>query len=117
MVAAYSDLHEMGFAHSVEAWEGEEVVGGLYGVSLGGAFFGESMFAHRPDASKIGFVTLVRQLWRWDIKLVDAQVHTKHLERFGAVHWTRKDYLHQLELALKKGTRRGRWSFDEGLEE
>jgi leucyl/phenylalanyl-tRNA--protein transferase len=113
MVAAYEKLHELGFAHSVEAWEGEELVGGLYGVSLGGAFFGESMFAHRPDASKVGFVKLVEQLGKWGITLIDAQVHTKHLERFGAVHWTRSDYLEQLARALEKPTRRGPWRFDE----
>ena len=84
MVEAYMKLHELGFAHSFEAWQDDELVGGLYGVSLGAAFFGESMFAHAPDASKIAFVASVRQLDAWRIGLIDCQVHTEHLERFGA---------------------------------
>jgi leucyl/phenylalanyl-tRNA---protein transferase len=112
MVEAFCRLHELGFAHSSEAWEGEELVGGLYGVSLGGAFFGESMFARRPDASKLAFVKLVRQLSAWGIDLIDAQVHTAHLERFGASHWPRERYLRALKRALDEPTRRGRWRFD-----
>lgn len=112
MVEAYDHLHELGFAHSVEVWDQDELVGGLYGVSIGAAFFGESMFAHRPDASKIAFVKLVQQLWRWDIRLIDSQVHTKHLERFGAVHWPRSIYLEQLAKSLQHKTRRGPWQFD-----
>ncbi len=112
MIDAYAHLFELGFAHSVEVWAGDELVGGLYGVSLGGAFFGESMFADRPEASKLGFVRLVRQLAVWDIDLVDAQVHTKHLERFGARHWPRQRYLLALREALARPTRRGRWRFD-----
>lgn len=112
MVDAYARLHELGFAHSSEAWEGEELVGGLYGVSLGAAFFGESMFADRSDASKVAFVCLVRQLRRWGIELVDAQVHTAHLERFGARHWPRARYLEALAEALTVPTRRGPWRFE-----
>jgi leucyl/phenylalanyl-tRNA--protein transferase len=112
MVEAYCHLHELGFAHSAEAWDGDTLAGGLYGVSLGGAFFGESMYAKRPDASKVAFVTLVRQLARWGIDLVDAQVHTQHLYRFGARHWPRARYLRELEKALQKTTRRGRWQLD-----
>jgi leucyl/phenylalanyl-tRNA---protein transferase len=113
MVEAYCHLHELGFAHSAEAWDGSQVVGGLYGVSLGGAFFGESMYAHAADASKLAFVTLVRQLARWGIDLIDAQVHTQHLYRFGARHWPRARYLRELERALMKTTRRGRWQVTE----
>jgi leucyl/phenylalanyl-tRNA--protein transferase len=112
MVDAYTKLHELGFAHSMEAWEEDELVGGLYGVSLGRAFFGESMFALRPNASKIGFVKLVQQLDKWGIHLVDAQVHTPHLERFGATHWPRARYLEALAAAVDIETRRGRWCFD-----
>ena len=87
-------LHRAAIAHSAEAWEqGGELVGGLYGVSLGGAFFGESMFAARPDASKVAFATLVGELVRWDFDLVDCQVHTPHLERFGASDWPRPRFL------------------------
>lgn len=118
MVEAYCGLHELGFAHSVEAWiadpasDGEEkLVGGLYGVALGRAFFGESMFAHAPDASKIAFARLVRQLDRWGFELVDCQVTTAHLARFGAAEWTRSDFLDALDRALRGETRRGRWLF------
>jgi leucyl/phenylalanyl-tRNA--protein transferase len=112
MRAAYRELHALGFAHSAEAWEGGRLAGGLYGVSLGGAFFGESMFARRPDASKVAFVTLVRQLERWGIGLVDCQVETEHLERFGARPWSRERFLRALAAALERPTRRGLWRLD-----
>lgn len=115
MMDAYTTLHEIGFAHAAEAWQEGVLVGGLYGVSLGGAFFGESMFAHRPDASKVAFVTLVRQLARWGIEIVDAQVHTPHLQRFGAVHVRRAAYLEQLALAMEQPTRQGAWQLDDDL--
>jgi leucyl/phenylalanyl-tRNA--protein transferase len=109
---AYRELHLLGLAHSVEAWRGDELVGGLYGVSLGAAFFGESMFARAPDASKVAFVRLVEQLARWRVALVDCQVHTEHLARFGAEEWPRPRYLKALRRALEAPTRRGRWRFD-----
>jgi leucyl/phenylalanyl-tRNA--protein transferase len=114
MIDAYVELHRLGFAHSVEVWQGDESrpCGGLYGVSLGGVFFGESMFADVADASKVGFVTLVRQLERWGIELVDAQVHTAHLERFGGRDWRRARYLAELSRLLELPTRSGVWSFD-----
>ena len=112
MVVAYERLFELGFAHSIEAWDGDTLVGGLYGVSLGGAFFGESMFARAPDASKIAFVASVRQLAAWDIRLIDCQVHTEHLARFGAYEVPRTDYLRLLHDALDQPTRRGRWQFE-----
>ncbi len=108
---AYVRLHRQGLAHSAEAWDGETLVGGLYGVSLGGAFFGESMFAHEPDASKIAFVRLVRQLEEWGIDLIDCQVHTDHLEKFGALAWSRARYLRALGAALERPTRQGNWAF------
>jgi leucyl/phenylalanyl-tRNA--protein transferase len=117
MVAAYTKLHELGFAHSIEAWQGDELVGGLYGVSLGAAFFGESMFARAPDASKIAFVASVRQLDAWHIGLIDCQVHTEHLARFGAYEITRGKYLELLAIALDEPTRRGKWTFELDLEE
>ncbi len=114
MMDAYTELHRRGVAHSAEAWRGGELAGGLYGVSLGGAFFGESMFARGPDASKVAFVTLVRQLARWGIDLVDCQVHTDHLARFGAAEWPRARFLATLQDALKKPTRIGPWRLEEG---
>ena len=118
MVEAYCNLHELGFAHSVEAWArddaGEErLVGGLYGVSLGRGFFGESMFAHAKDASKIAFATFVPQLARWGFEFIDCQMTTDHLARFGAVEWSRDAFLDQLASALEGETRRGAWRFDE----
>lgn len=112
MVDAYLQLHALGFAHSIEAWDGDQLVGGLYGVSLGAAFFGESMFARAPDASKIAYVTAVRQLDAWRIGLIDCQVHTEHLERFGAYEVPRLDYIEMLKVALDQPTRRGRWELE-----
>ncbi len=109
MIDAYDELHRRGVAHSAEAWQGGELAGGLYGVSLGGAFFGESMFARAPDASKVAFVALVRQLVRWGIDLVDCQVRTDHLARFGASEWPRPRFLAALAEAVKKPTRLGPW--------
>lgn len=109
MIEAYCRLHELGFAHSVEAWEHGELVGGAYGVSLGAAFFGESMFARQPDASKVAFVHLVGQLEAWGFALVDCQVHTDHLESFGARPWRRDRFLDTLASALETPTRQGPW--------
>ncbi len=109
MIETYCQLHELGFAHSIEAWAHGDLVGGLYGISLGGAFFGESMFAHRSDASKVAFVHLVRQLQNWAFQLIDCQVYTEHLERFGAREWPRTRFLRALDRALQMPTRRGHW--------
>lgn len=111
MLQAYCRLHTLGFAHSIEAWADGELVGGLYGVSLGAAFFGESMFAHRSDASKVAFVHLVRQLQDWQFHLLDCQMHTPHLARFGAVAWRRRQFLQALSTALRVPTHQGRWAF------
>jgi len=112
MIDAYMKLHDLGFAHSFEAWKGDTLVGGLYGVSLGAAFFGESMFAKATDASKIAFVASVRQLDAWRIGLIDCQVHTEHLERFGAYEISRLEYLQLLTPALDEPTRRGKWKLE-----
>jgi leucyl/phenylalanyl-tRNA---protein transferase len=112
MRVAYGRLHELGFAHSVESWHGNELVGGLYGVSLGAAFFGESMFARETDASKLAFAVLVMQLESWGFHFVDAQVHTAHLQRFGARLIPRAEYLQRLQEALKAPTRKGPWRLD-----
>ena len=112
MLDAYCELHRLGFAHSAEAFADGRLVGGLYGVSLGSIFFGESMFALAPDASKVAFVALVRQLQRWDFALIDCQQQTHHLERFGAVLWPRSCYLEALARCTRRPTRRGAWRFD-----
>jgi leucyl/phenylalanyl-tRNA--protein transferase len=113
MVEAYTELHRRGVAHSVEAWRGGALAGGLYGLSLGAAFFGESMFAREADASKVAFVALVEQLRRWSIPLVDCQVYTPHLASFGAREWPRREFLAALRRALERPTRLGPWRFDE----
>ncbi len=114
MVAAYERLHALGLAHSFEAWEGDTLAGGLYGVSLGAAFFGESMFARRPDASKAAFVRAVEHLAAHGVGLIDCQVRTEHLARFGAVEVPREDFLARLAAALEAPTRQGRWVMEPG---
>jgi leucyl/phenylalanyl-tRNA--protein transferase len=109
---AYVQMHRLGFGHSVEAWEGGELVGGIYGLSLGGAFFGESMFSWRDDASKLALIGLVDQLHAWGFDLLDCQVHTEHVERLGAEPWPRAHFLTRLQRSLARPTRRGRWRFD-----
>lgn len=110
MVEGYTRLHEQGFAHSIETWNDDgELVGGLYGVSLGSAFFGESMFAAQPDASKVALARLAQRLVQWDFDMIDCQVTTKHLVSLGAYEITRKTYLERLESCLHHPTRRGRW--------
>jgi leucyl/phenylalanyl-tRNA--protein transferase len=115
MVGAYRQLHALGFAHSFETWEGEALVGGLYGVSLGAAFFGESMFAVRPDASKLAFVESVEWLAARGVGIIDCQVRTEHLARFGAEDWPRERFLTALSGALEAPTRRGKWSMVEAM--
>lgn len=116
MVEAYERLYRSGFAHSVECWKDGVLAGGLYGVSLGRAFFGESMFMRVSNASKVAFVSLVRQLERWKFPLLDCQVKTDHLMRFGAREVRRRVFLDQLARALRFSTRRGRWRFDPDME-
>ncbi len=96
----YTELHEIGHAHSVEAWQGEELVGGLYGVSLGSAFFGESMFSRRTNASKICLVYLVERLREKGFTLLDTQFTTEHLKTFGAIDVPKADYAKLLEPAV-----------------
>jgi leucyl/phenylalanyl-tRNA--protein transferase len=115
MRRAYLDLHEAGVVHSCEAWEGERLVGGLYGVALGGAFFGESMFAHAPDASKIAFIVLCRHLEAWGFGLVDSQVTNEHTARFGTVEIPRREFLGRVREELRKPSKQGRWEIDPKL--
>jgi len=113
MVQAYEELHASGHAHSAEAWIDGELAGGLYGVSLGACFFGESMFARRADASKVAFATLAAQLAAWGFALIDCQVETQHLARFGATPWPRARFLEELARALERPTRLGPWRLEE----
>jgi leucyl/phenylalanyl-tRNA--protein transferase len=100
IVAAYNQLHRLGLAHSVEAWVGEELVGGLYGVAIRGFFAGESMFSRRRDASKVALYYLVQRLRARDFRLLDVQYMTPHLVRLGAVEVSRRTYLTLLRQAL-----------------
>ncbi len=97
----YSTLHQIGHAHTVEAWDGDELVGGLYGVSLGSAFFGESMFSRRTDASKICLVHLVERLRAKGFTLLDTQFTTEHLKTFGAIDVPKDEYAHILAAAME----------------
>ncbi|MCL2448932.1 MAG: leucyl/phenylalanyl-tRNA--protein transferase [Polyangiaceae bacterium] len=110
MQDAYVELHRLGYAHSVESWQGGELVGGLYGVSLGRIFFGESMFAWRPDASKVALVTLARTIAGWGFRLIDAQVPTPHTLAMGAEEWPRRRFIEVLRQELAYPTRRGSWN-------
>ncbi|HEX9307385.1 MAG TPA: leucyl/phenylalanyl-tRNA--protein transferase [Anaeromyxobacter sp.] len=112
MTDAYVELHRLGFAHSFEAWEGETLAGGLYGVSLGAAFFGESMFADLRDASKVAFVRAVEWLAARGVALVDCQVRTEHLVSLGAREIRRARFLERVAAALDAPTLQGRWSFE-----
>jgi leucyl/phenylalanyl-tRNA---protein transferase len=109
MIDGYTQLHDMGLAHSVEVWRGDELVGGLYGVSFGAVFFGESMFARADDASKMGFATMVAQLSKWSFYVVDCQQETVHLARFGASLWPRQRFLDALDEHVVKATLVGPW--------
>jgi leucyl/phenylalanyl-tRNA--protein transferase len=116
MLDAYVRLHALGYAHSVEAWDDGKLVGGLYGVALGTAFFGESMFSRATDASKVAFVHLVRQLEAWGYTLVDCQVASAHLFSLGAEEIPRADFLARLAAALARPGRPAPWRFDSDLE-
>lgn len=117
MKKAYLELHREGFAHSIECWQDEQLVGGLYGVSLGKMFFGESMFSKVSNASKVAFVTLSRTLQKMDFTLIDCQVYNSFLSSLGAYEISRGDFLEMVEQNDLKKTRRGSWSgfFGEGL--
>jgi leucyl/phenylalanyl-tRNA--protein transferase len=102
IVRLYEELFELGFAHSVEVWQQGRLVGGLYGVALGAAFFGESMFSRAPNASKVALVHLVARLLKGGFALLDTQFTTRHLQQFGAVDISRRDYRRRLAAALVK---------------
>jgi leucyl/phenylalanyl-tRNA---protein transferase len=102
IIQSYVELHKLGFAHSVECWKDQRLVGGLYGVAIRGAFFGESMFSRERDASKVALVHLVDRLNSRGFELLDTQFVTPHLVRFGANEIAREEYLRRLKKALMK---------------
>jgi leucyl/phenylalanyl-tRNA--protein transferase len=110
MQEAYIRLHSAGYAHSAETYCNNKLVGGLYGVSIGAAFFGESMFYIMSDASKVAFHYLVKRLYQWRYRLVDAQQSTGHLKSLGAEEISRKNFLALLREALKEKGRTGKWN-------
>ncbi|TVQ39328.1 MAG: leucyl/phenylalanyl-tRNA--protein transferase [Spirochaetaceae bacterium] len=110
IMQGYTRLHRLGYAHSLEVLVDGELAGGLYGVALGRVFFGESMFARRDDASKAGFVRLAQLLHRCGYGLIDCQVYTGHLERFGAAEMRRDRFLHSLQRLVHQPTHYGSWS-------
>jgi leucyl/phenylalanyl-tRNA--protein transferase len=114
MIRAYTGLHESGWAHSVEVWEEDQLAGGLYGVSIGQAFFGESMFSRRSNASKTALHALVCMGINWDFQFIDCQFHTEHLARFGARTIPRNQYLSLLSAAIQAPGRRGLWTQEFG---
>jgi len=112
MVEAYCQLHALGYAHSVETWVEGELVGGLYGVAIGRMFYGESMFYRQTDASKIAFVHLVRHLHRQGYGMIDCQMKTTHLERFGAREIPRQEFVRHLSVLVNHPQGPGQWHHD-----
>ena len=110
MKNVYETLHHRGYAHSVEVWHNGQLVGGLYGVSLGACFFGESMFSRESNASKTGFITFVRHLSQMGFELIDCQVYNDHLARLGAKEVARNRFLKELQYYLQCPTQKGDWS-------
>lgn len=109
MERAYVRLHQLGFAHSAESWLKGELVGGVYGISLGRCFFGESMFSSVSDASKAALAALVERVKHWGFHMIDAQVTTRHMVSLGAKEVPRRVFLGRLRKALNFPTRRGKW--------
>jgi leucyl/phenylalanyl-tRNA--protein transferase len=113
MMEAYKELHREGYAHSVEAFREGKLAGGLYGVSLGNAFFGESMFHLETDASKVALFSLVEQAKTWGFEFIDSQVPTDHLKSLGARNISRSEYLSLLDKGMMGATRKGKWTKNE----
>jgi leucyl/phenylalanyl-tRNA--protein transferase len=115
MIRAYQRLHEAGIAHSVEIWIDAALAGGLYGVSLGRMFFGESMFTRKPDASKIAIVLLARHLARWQVPMIDCQMRTEHLASLGAIEIPRQQFVRRVEALVQQPPVPSPWRFDPEL--
>lgn len=112
VMSGYCGLHELGYAHSIETWIDGELAGGLYGVAIGGMFFGESMFARTPDASKIAFAHLVPWLQQQGFGLIDCQMRTDHLARFGAGEISRDDFVTRLSECISRPGLHGKWQYE-----
>ena len=115
MIAAYLRLHKAGYAHSIETWMDGELVGGLYGVSIGRMFYGESMFSRKTDASKIALAYLAAQLKRWNVGMIDCQMNTPHLASLGAREITRKEFIIRLQELIHYPNLSSPWFLDDGL--
>lgn len=115
MMSAYKELHALGYAHSVECWHEQKLVGGLYGLSIGHAFFGESMFTRKTDASKVALAHLVQQLKDWQFDFIDAQVSSEHMTSLGAINISRSQFSTELQRTLKLSSRIGKWKLDSDL--
>jgi leucyl/phenylalanyl-tRNA--protein transferase len=109
VIEGYHALYRLGFAHSIEAYDQDELIGGLYGVSIGSIFFGESMFFEKTNASKICFLTLIAHLIEWEFSLVDCQIYTSHLEKFGAQPMNRDHFLKIIGVNTQSPTKMGPW--------
>ena len=109
MKQAYHQLHRQGYAHSFEVWDNDKLVGGLYGVAIGQVFFGESMFSHQTNASKIAFVLGVNLLISWGYQLIDCQVETEYLESFGAKNISRREFINYLTQLTNKSPLEVAW--------
>ncbi|MCF6281915.1 MAG: leucyl/phenylalanyl-tRNA--protein transferase [Candidatus Polarisedimenticolaceae bacterium] len=112
MIQAYLELHQLGFAHSVEIWQEERLVGGLYGISLGGVFFGESMFSRENDVSKLALIHLANQLVEWEHKMIDCQVYSQHLISLGAFNISRRSFRKNLQRWCNSSHRQGSWKHE-----
>ena len=115
MIAAYTELHQMGVAHSVEIWMNGSLVGGLYGIAIGRMFYGESMFSHATDASKIAIAHLAAQLQRWGYGMIDCQMNTSHLASLGAREIPRAEFMHRLRELIHCPNTPQKWQFDHEL--
>ena len=115
MIAAYVRLHKAGYAHSIETWMDNKLVGGLYGVSIGRMFYGESMFSNKTDASKIALAYLSAQLKRWNFGMIDCQMNTPHLASLGAREITRREFLIRLQELIHYPNMTSPWFLDDGL--
>ncbi len=115
MITAYTELHQQGIAHSIECWQQGKLVGGLYGISLGNVFFGESMFSLQQDSSKIALVALCQQLQRWNIPIIDCQIHSNHLASLGAKEIDRNDFISYIDNETHFSHQNKQWQLDSDL--